>query len=124
MPSACKIVCFNEEKIGTLRTTLENSDQLESLARIHRALANPGRLAILHLLAIEECCVCDLANILGQPTSTISQNLGMLKNADLVKSRQDGKLIFYSLTRSEFFPAIEGSRIAGESISAMGQKVS
>lgn len=42
-------------------------------------------------------CVCDIAQLLGMTQSAISHQLRLLKQARLVKSRRDGKIIFYSL---------------------------
>ena len=42
-------------------------------------------------------CVCDIAFLLNMTQSAISHQLRLLKNADLVKSRRDGKIVFYSL---------------------------
>jgi DNA-binding transcriptional ArsR family regulator len=77
------------------------------LADRYKAMAHPCRLAILYALALEECCVCDLANILRKPVSTISQHLRMLKAAGLVKSRQDGKLVFYEIESPEILQKIQ-----------------
>ena len=44
-----------------------------------------------------EMCVCDIAALLGMTQSAISHQLKALKNARLVKSRRDGKTVFYSL---------------------------
>ena len=44
-----------------------------------------------------EVCVCDLAKLLGMTQSAVSHQLRILKQAHLVKSRRDGKTIFYSL---------------------------
>jgi len=96
-PLVCRVVCFNEKKVRALERHLPTAGELEAEARRHKALGHPGRMAILHVLAMEECCVCDLANVLRQPVSTVSQNLRTLRTAGLVRSRQEGKLVFYSL---------------------------
>ena len=41
--------------------------------------------------------MCDIAELLGMTVSAISHQLRVLKNAELVKSRRDGKTVFYSL---------------------------
>jgi ArsR family transcriptional regulator, lead/cadmium/zinc/bismuth-responsive transcriptional repressor len=93
----CSVVCFNEKKIHALQKQMSTIDELRGPAERYKAMGHPARLAILNILNVEECCVCDLANILEQPISTVSQHLRILRLVGLVKSRQDGKLIFYSL---------------------------
>jgi len=85
----CRIVCFNAAKIGSLQACLPTATELTAAANRHKALGNPGRLAILSVLAIEPCCVCDLANVLSLPVSTVSQHLKTLRLAGLVDARQD-----------------------------------
>ena len=52
---------------------------------------------ILVALALEELCVCDIASLLGMSQSAISHQLRFLKQARLVKSRKDGKTVYYAL---------------------------
>ena len=92
----CKVVCFQEHKIAALQRQLPAPGKLLAEARRHKVLGHPARLAILHLLALDECCVCDLANILGKPVSTVSQHLQGLSSAGFIRSRPEGKLVFYS----------------------------
>ncbi|MCE9634262.1 MAG: metalloregulator ArsR/SmtB family transcription factor [Planctomycetes bacterium] len=94
----CRVVCFNRRKIAALRKRLPDAGDVEQTSSIHKVLGHPGRLAVLSLLAIEECCVCDVANVLGLPLSTASQHLRALRTVNLIKPRQDGKLVFYSVT--------------------------
>lgn len=93
----CKAVCFNEQKIIALKGHLATQVAIDTMAARYKAMGHPARLSILHVLAAGECCVCDLANVLGLPVSTVSQHLRALKGAGLLRSRQDGKLVFYAL---------------------------
>ena len=97
----CRVVCFNRRKIASLRGDLPPTGELDRMSATYKALGNPVRLAVLTLLAAEECCVCDVANVLRLPLSTASQHLRALKTAGLIRPRQDGKLVFYSLARDE-----------------------
>jgi ArsR family transcriptional regulator len=69
------------------------------LAAIHRALADPTRVQMLHLLkaAAEPICVCDFtaAFDLGQPT--VSHHLAKLRDAGFVTSHRQGIWAFYRL---------------------------
>ena len=79
----CSVVCFNENKIDAIRKKLVDREDLKRQADLHKVLGHPVRLEILSVLNLEESCVCDLANILKQPVSTISQHL---KNMKTVKN--------------------------------------
>jgi ArsR family transcriptional regulator, arsenate/arsenite/antimonite-responsive transcriptional repressor len=61
------------------------------------ALSDPLRLQILELLRQQELCVCELCEQLNVPQSKLSFHLKTLKTADLVRSRQSGRWIYYSL---------------------------
>ena len=69
------------------------------LAAIYKALSDPTRVQMLHLLkaSSEPICVCDFtaAFDLGQPT--VSHHLGKLRDAGLVQSFKRGVWAFYHL---------------------------
>ncbi len=71
----------------------------EELAAVHRAVGDPTRVQMLHLLkaASEPICVCDFtaAFDLGQPT--VSHHLGRLREAGFVTSHKQGIWAFYRL---------------------------
>lgn len=62
-----------------------------------KAFAHEGRLVILCLLAERERSVGELEQILAQRQTTVSQQLARLRLDNLVKTRRDGKTIYYSL---------------------------
>ena len=61
-----------------------------------RALADPTRLRLLHLLTLEELSVVELTRILATGQSTVSQHLAQLREAGLIVDRKDGAKSFYS----------------------------
>ena len=75
--------------------------QADQLALLFRALADPTRVQMLHMLkaASEPICVCDFtaAFDLGQPT--VSHHLAKLKEVGLVTSFKRGVWSFYTLRR-------------------------
>ena len=93
----CTVVCFNAEKIAALKRQLPAEKDLRESARRHKVLGHPARQAILHILSIDECCVCDVAEVLEKPVSTVSQHLRTLMTEGFLDYRQKGKLVFYSL---------------------------
>lgn len=104
----CRIVCFHEEKILSLRDRAPAPESLGASVTVLKALAHPGRLAVVRLLAMEECCVCDVANVFSWPISTASQHLAKLKAAGLLKSRTEGKLVFHSLAHPSLPRLLQG----------------
>ncbi|MCC9606540.1 metalloregulator ArsR/SmtB family transcription factor [Blastopirellula sp. JC732] len=62
-----------------------------------RALSDPTRLRILHLLRKGELCVCDLVNVLDVPQPTASRHLAYLKKSGLVAARKEGLWQYYRL---------------------------
>jgi len=62
-----------------------------------KSLANEDRLMLLCQLVDGEKTVSDLERLTGIRQPTLSQQLGVLRNENLVSTRRDGKWIFYSL---------------------------
>jgi ArsR family transcriptional regulator len=62
-----------------------------------RALSDPLRLQIIDHLCDRELCVCDLCDRLDTPQSKLSFHLKVLKDAQLVHPRQDGRWVYYRL---------------------------
>jgi ArsR family transcriptional regulator, arsenate/arsenite/antimonite-responsive transcriptional repressor len=73
----------------------------QSIAAGFHALSEPLRLQILDLLRTQELCVCELCEKLEVPQSKLSFHLKTLKEANLVRSRQEGRWIYYSLNLSQ-----------------------
>jgi ArsR family transcriptional regulator, arsenate/arsenite/antimonite-responsive transcriptional repressor len=68
-----------------------------------QALSEPLRIKILELLRSQELCVCDLCVQLDNISqSKLSFHLKTLKDAGLVRSRQEGRWIYYSLNLAKF----------------------
>ncbi|MGD9793647.1 MAG: ArsR/SmtB family transcription factor [Acidimicrobiia bacterium] len=81
-----------------LREQLPNSDALTDTAELFRLLGDPTRLALLHALASGgELCVCDLAEVVAVSDNVVSQALRLLRTADIVRTRREGRRIHYRL---------------------------
>lgn len=66
------------------------------------ALSDPLRLRVLELIRKQELCVCELCEALGVPQSKLSFHLKALKEAKLIRGRQSGRWIYYSLNLPQF----------------------
>lgn len=88
------------ERIFQLREHVEDNESLREMQSILSAISGKTRLKILYLLHREpELCVCDLADVLDESTSSVSHQLRVLRQHDLVTTRRDGTTIFYALNR-------------------------
>jgi ArsR family transcriptional regulator, arsenate/arsenite/antimonite-responsive transcriptional repressor len=67
-----------------------------------QALSDPLRLQVIDLLLEQELCVCDLCEALAVTQSKLSFHLKALKAAQLVRARQQGRWIYYSLNLAQF----------------------
>ncbi len=72
-------------------------ENLYDLAELFKVFGDTTRIKILWALDEAEMCVCDIAVLLKMTQSAISHQLRLLKQADLVKSRREGKIVYYSL---------------------------
>jgi len=70
----------------------------EDASDLFSLLAHQPRLRILDELRRGEACVCHLQAVLGKPQAYVSQQLGVLRQADVVKDRRDGLFVFYQLS--------------------------
>jgi len=69
----------------------------EAKARIIKAMAHPTRLFIVDVLSRKEQCVCELTEMVGADTSTVSKHLSILRAAGIVQDDKRGLQVFYSL---------------------------
>ena len=93
----CDFIHAHEEIVERVRQELPDEDTLYDLSELFRIFGDSTRVRILYVLFEEEMCVCDIAQLLGMTQSAISHQLRALKNARLVKSRREGKTVFYAL---------------------------
>ena len=74
-----------------------STDEIINISDMFKLLADSTRLSIICLMFERELCVCDICSILNLNQSAVSHQLKILKSAKLVKSRREGKHIYYSL---------------------------
>lgn len=74
-----------------------DEETLYRLAELFKVFGDSTRIRILHVLSQNELCVQDIADTLNMTQSAISHQLRILKQAELVRFRRDGKTIYYTL---------------------------
>jgi ArsR family transcriptional regulator len=80
------------------------SADVKAVIEAYKAAGEETRLRILRLLheAPGELCVCEIVDALGKPQYTVSKSLTVLRNAQLVEERREGKFMMYKLLRTSF----------------------
>lgn len=83
--------------VDKVKEVMEDTEVLYSLSDFFKVISDSTRIRIMAALDSGEMCVCDLSALLEMTKSAISHQLKVLKDAKLVKSRREGKNVFYSL---------------------------
>lgn len=71
--------------------------QYQQASELFSLLSHPPRLRILDELRRGEACVCHLQAVLDRPQAYVSQQLGVLRQANVVTDRREGLYVFYRL---------------------------
>ena len=69
--------------------------------KIFKALGNDARLKIVQTLLVKEHNVTDLTSIIKKDQTTVSRHLLTLTNANIIKSKRNGRNIFYSIFNNQ-----------------------
>ena len=93
----CDGICVHEDRLKVVEDTMPDENTLYDLAELFKVFGDSTRIRILYVLFESEVCVCDMAQTLGMTQSAVSHQLRILKANRLVKSRREGKSVFYSL---------------------------
>lgn len=87
----------HNEILERVKQDLPTDELLCDLADLFKIFGDTTRIKILYSLFESEMCVCAIAELLGMTQSAISHQLKILKDADLVCNRREGKTIYYFL---------------------------
>ena len=93
----CDCDVLHENVVHAVREKMPDENELSDLSDFFKILGDSTRSRIVCALDASEMCVCDLAALLGMTKSAISHQLRALREANLVKNRREGKVVFYSL---------------------------
>ncbi len=93
----CKVFLVHEETVKKVKESIPEEETLFTLADFFKIFGDTTRIRILSALFTAEMCVCDLSVILNLSQSATSHQLKVLRQANLVKFRREGKSVFYSL---------------------------
>lgn len=76
-------------------------------AEFFKTLGHPVRIRVLELLRDGERSVGDLLNEMKIESSHLSQQLGVLRRSNIVRTRKEGSTVFYSVSEPRLFTLME-----------------
>ena len=104
---SCDCNVIHEDVVKKYKRGFSTSKFIIKLSDFFKLLSDNTRISILTILDQNEVCVCDIASILNMTKSAVSHQLAVLKDAGLLKSRRNGKEIYYSFTNESVKDILE-----------------
>ena len=93
----CEVKEIHMDLLKTIRENMPEDEKLFDLSELFKIFGDSTRMKILFVLFESQACTCDLAEVLGMTSSAVSHQLKTLQRAKLVKSRREGRTVYYSL---------------------------
>ena len=94
----CEGEIIHEDVVKRVKLTFPKDEMIFDLADFYKIFGDTTRVKILYALDKSELCVCDISALLGMSVSAVSHQLKILRDSNLVKTKRDGKIIYYSLS--------------------------
>jgi len=93
---------LTEKEIKLVSNALNKTKGLEQKIKLYALLSGKTRYKLIKILSdLEELCVCDMAEILKMSVSAISHQLKILRKEQVVTTRREGQIIYYSVKSKE-----------------------
>jgi DNA-binding transcriptional ArsR family regulator len=92
----CSEQIIHKEALNKAVGDMPNLALVEKCVTLFKALGDNTRMKIICLLISNELCVCDIAYALEMEQSAISHQLKILRENKILKSRKEGKTVYYS----------------------------
>lgn len=103
----CETMIIHTDVIEKVKSDFPADSLVEKMALFYKIFGDSTRIRILCALDKAELCVCDMSALLGMTVSAVSHQLKLLRESDLVKTRRDGKIVYYSLSDEHVQKIIE-----------------
>ena len=97
MVETCEVPVIHEDVLARVREKMPAEEPVYEVSELCKVFGDSTRARIICALNIEEMCVCDLSALLNMTQSAISHQLRLLKVSRIVKSRKQGRVVYYSL---------------------------
>lgn len=93
----CECEVIHDEIVKKVKSTFPKDEMIFDLADFYKIFGDTTRVKILYALDKSELCVCDISALLEMTVSAVSHQLKILRDSNLVKTRREGKVVYYSL---------------------------
>ena len=93
----CEVSVIHDDVLARVREKMPPEEPVYEVSELFKVFGDSTRSRIICALHIEELCVNDLSALLNMTQSAVSHQLRILRQARLVKSRKDGRVVYYSL---------------------------
>ncbi len=104
-------VAIFPEDIELVKQNMPREEEIERVVSFYKVLADKTRLRILYALKEREMCAGDIAVLLDMTKSAVSHQLALMRNMHQIRSRRDGKNVFYSLDDEHIVDILEEARV-------------
>ena len=93
----CEVSVIHEDVLARVRAKMPDETPVYEVSELFKVFGDSTRIKILYALFEAELCVCDISKLLGLTQSAVSHQLRLLKVSRIVKSRKQGRVVYYSL---------------------------
>ena len=94
----CEVTLIHENNVKKAINELPDDELIADLSDMFKIFGDQTRVKILMALESGELCVCDIAAVMNMSQSAISHQLRVLKQSNIVKTRREGKVVYYSIS--------------------------
>lgn len=94
----CEVTLIHEDNVKKAINELPDDEIIADLSDMFKIFGDQTRVKILMALESGELCVCDIAAVMNMSQSAISHQLRVLKQSNIVKTRREGKVVYYSIS--------------------------
>lgn len=94
----CEVTLIHEDNVKKAINELPDDELIADLSDMFKIFGDQTRVKILMALESGELCVCDIAAVMDMSQSAISHQLRVLKQSNIVKTRRQGKVVYYSIS--------------------------
>ena len=94
----CEVTLIHEDNVKKAINERPDDELIADLSDMFKIFGDQTRVKILMALESGELCVCDIAAVMNMSQSAISHQLRVLKQSNIVKTRRQGKVVYYSIS--------------------------